>query len=113
MAFQKEIDNKESVAVVKLSSRLDALNCKQLLKDFESRLKQTGRFVFDCAALDFIDSSGLGAIVTCLRKAEAAGGSLRLAGLGPQAKMVFEVTRAQTLFASYGTVEEAAVSFRQ
>ncbi len=111
MAVHVEMDNDTSVAVVTLDKRLDALNSKPLVRKFKIVLKQNSRFVFDFTALDFIDSSGLGAVITCLRKAEEKGGSLRLAGLGPQAKMVFEVTRALNLFASYETVAAATASF--
>lgn len=103
--------NQEDVTVIKMDKRLDAMNSKKLQADFDLKLKQSKRFILDCESLDFIDSSGLGAIVACLRKAEGAGGGLCLAGLGPRAKMVFEITRAETLIDMYQDVQTARASF--
>lgn len=99
------------IAVIKIDKRLDAMNSKKLQTDFDTMLKQSNRIIFDCESLDFIDSSGLGAIVSCLRKAEGTGGGLCLAGLGPKAKMVFEITRAESLIDMYNDVQTAKASF--
>jgi len=113
MAIQTKIDKKNVVAVISLYGRLDALNSQHLQNEVKELLPQTSRIVFDCTGLDFMDSSGLGAVVTSLRKTEEAGGGIRLAGLSPKAKMVFEITRAETLFTSYTTVDDAVASFAQ
>jgi len=67
--------------------------------------------VFDCTLLDFIDSSGLGAIVGCLRQAIEKKGDLRLAGLNEKVGMVFELTQAKRLFSIFANRGEAASSF--
>jgi len=113
MAILTKIDKKNMVAVISLDERLDALNIQQLKNEVKSLLPQTSRIIFDCTGLDFIDSSGLGTVVSSLRKTEAAGGGLRLAGIGPKAKMVFEITRADKLFAFNATVDDALASFGQ
>ncbi len=106
-----EINRKNLITVVALNGRLEAQNSKQLLDIFENSIKQTSRFVFDCKALNFLDSSGLGAMVACLRKALSAGGDLRLAGLGHKAKMILEITQAEKLFDVYANVDQALDSF--
>ena len=77
------IESKIPIAVVSLDKLLDALNSQVLQNQVNELLPRISRFVFDCSKMDFIDSAGLGAVVTNLRKAEEDGGGLIMAGLGP------------------------------
>lgn len=55
------------------------------------------RVVLDLSAVGFIDSSGLGAIVSVM-KSLAPGRRLELAGLTPNVAKVFRLTRMDTVF---------------
>jgi len=111
MEFQIQTRTDGPIAIAALSGRIDAANSRQLRREFERCLKTTNRFVFDCQALDFIDSSGLGAVVTCLRKALATAGDIRLAGVAPKVKLVFELTQAEKLFTFFNDADQALASF--
>lgn len=65
------------------------------------------RLVLDLAATEFIDSSGLGALVACLREARQDGGDLRVASIGPQVEMVLELTGTRRIILAYPSVEAA------
>jgi anti-sigma B factor antagonist len=110
MTISEEPNPKTKIAVHPLNGRLDELSRKELQKYFDDMLKRTQWFVFDCSQLDFIDSSGLGTLLTCLRKAENAGGKIRLAGLSAKVKMVFDITGAGSLFAFDASAEDAIAS---
>ncbi|MGI9038961.1 MAG: STAS domain-containing protein [Gemmatimonadota bacterium] len=56
------------------------------------------KFVMDFARSSYIDSSGLGALVSLSRKIREAGGRLRLAGLNEDLLTLFELTKLDTLF---------------
>lgn len=99
------------IGLFTLDGRIDALNSRQLREQFDRCIKRTNRFVFDCKALEFIDSSGLGTIVGCLREALSAGGDIRLAALTVKVKMVFELTQAKKLFTVFADADEALASF--
>lgn len=99
------------VGIVKPEGRLDARNSKALQKILPEWLDQTAFLVFDCSNLDFIDSSGLGAIVGCLRKAIEKEGDLRLAGLNEKVSMIFELTQATRLFSIFANTDQAIASF--
>jgi anti-sigma B factor antagonist len=99
------------VGIVKLKGRLDAKNSKALQKLFPEWLEKSAFVVFDCSDLEFIDSSGLGVIVGCLRKAIEQEGDLRLAGITEKVAMVFELTQASKLFSIFGNAGDAAASF--
>jgi anti-anti-sigma factor len=63
--------------------------------------------VVDLAGTTFLDSSGLGALVGGLRSARAAGGDLRIAGVGAQVRTVLELTTMDRVLRPYDTVEDA------
>lgn len=65
------------------------------------------RLVVDLHAVDFIDSSGLGALVGGLKAARQQGGDLRIAAAGEQVRAVLKLTNLDRILAPYATVEEA------
>ena len=66
------------------------------------------KFVFDLAALDYADSSGIGTFVSCLTAIRKSGGEMRLAGVNPRILRLFQITGVDHLMAVYPTVAEAA-----
>ena len=97
------------VAVVKISGRLifgrevDRLETavSDLLKEGQSKV------VFDLSALDYVDSSGIGTIVSCLTQIKKAGSELRTAGANPRIKRLLTMTGVDKLLTLYPTVAEA------
>lgn len=65
------------------------------------------RLVVDLAAVDFIDSSGLGALIGGLKAARRQGGDLRIAAAGEQVRAVLKLTNLARILTPYGTVDEA------
>lgn len=63
--------------------------------------------VLDLSQLDFLCSSGLGALIGAHAKARPYEGQLRLAGPNSMVKRLLETTRLNSLFGIYATVEEA------
>ena len=74
-----------------------------------SDLVTTGkvRLVVDLRAVDFIDSSGLGALIGGLKSARQQGGDLRIAAAGDQVRAVLKLTNLDRILSPYDTVEEA------
>ncbi|MBN8187403.1 STAS domain-containing protein [Salipiger thiooxidans] len=66
----------------------------------------TARVVLDLGAVEFIDSSGLGAIVAAM-KGMGQGQRLDLAALRPMVDKVFRLTRMDTIFVIHETVDAA------
>lgn len=65
------------------------------------------RVVVDLHAVDFIDSSGLGALIGGLKTARQQGGDLRIAAAGTQVRAVLKLTNLDRILSPYETVEEA------
>jgi anti-sigma B factor antagonist len=69
------------------------------------------KFVIDFSRTGYIDSSGLGVLVSLSKKIREQGGELRLAGLNEDIQTLFELTKLDTLFAIAKTPEEALAAF--
>ena len=100
------------VAVIRLVGRLDLLAAD----DVKQRLTQAvaegnRRLVVDLTALEFIDSSGLAALIGGLKAARLSGGDLRLAEVGVQARMILKITSLDQVLRPYSTVEEALAGY--
>ena len=69
------------------------------------------KILIDCSGTAYIDSSGLGALVTISKKIRESGGELRLAGLNSDLQSLFELTKLDTLFVISPSVADALASF--
>lgn len=65
------------------------------------------RLVVDLAAVDFIDSSGLAALVSAQRRMRRSGGRLQLAALTPRVHDVLSLMQLLPIFEIHGTVQDA------
>lgn len=94
--------------------RLDAHNSDMVKDELKRRFSAGAKQVLvDLGEVSFIDSSGLGALVSGFKSAMSAKGRLALAGLQAQVQSMFELTRLNRVFDIYPTVEEALSSFAE
>ena len=106
------VDKMGDVAVAELLvEELDASNAGAFKSDIASVLEANTKLVFDLSRLRFVDSSGLGAFISCLRKLNAKGGDVKLCGMSKQVRAVFELVRMHRIFDIYGTTAEAVHAF--
>jgi anti-sigma B factor antagonist len=90
---------------------LDASNAGDFKRDVAPLLEAGTKLVFDLSRLRFVDSSGLGAFISCLRKLKAKGGELKLCGMSKQVRAVFELVRMHRIFDILPTREDAVHAF--
>jgi len=90
---------------------LDASNAGEFKRDIAPVLQNSNRLVLDLSHLNFVDSSGLGAMLSCLRQLTAKSGDLKLCGMSKQVRALFELVRMHRIFDIYGTREEAVGAF--
>lgn len=71
------------------------------------------RLVVDLVNVEFMDSSGLGALVAALKTLRLlkGGGDIRLANVRPSVVALLEIIRLHRVFFSYPTVDQAVQSF--
>lgn len=96
-----------SVSVI--DDRIDAATAIQFKEKMRDLTRTApNRVVLDLARVQFLDSSGLGAIVA-VKKLLGPDRVLELAGLTPTVEKVFRLTRMDSIFTIHPSVE-AAVS---
>jgi anti-sigma B factor antagonist len=68
--------------------------------------------IVDLSGVSFLDSSGLGVLVTAHKRARAAGGMLRLASCQPAVATIFQITALDRAFSIHPSVEDAVAAPR-
>lgn len=66
-----------------------------------------GDVVLQLDQVEFVDSSGLGAMVRLMQSARSKGGDLKLSGVPPKIRKTLEMTGLLSQFETYESVEEA------
>ena len=66
--------------------------------------------VIDLVQVERMNSSGLGILINALHTFRQNGGALRLAGPTPLVQNLLKITRLDSLFESYETVDAAVAS---
>ena len=100
------------VVVVEVDGQLIVGNRQELKQKILDELEKGERkFLVDFSQTGYIDSSGLGVLVSLSKKIREQGGELRLADLNDDLKMLFELTKLDTLFQISDTRERALESF--
>ena len=108
-----EIDESKSgdVLVVTLNGHLDTASSLPL-EDRLRRLIEEGatRLLLDLTGVDYVNSSGLKAILVAAKQIEAAGGRFALCGLNANVFMVFEMIGFTRILSILPAREEAVRS---
>ena len=100
------------MVVMVREERLDAHNSDELKVEM-NRLFESGTkdLLVDLKEVRFIDSSGLGVLVSGYKNASTHQGSIKLCSLQTQVKSMFELTRLHRVFDIYLTIDEALESY--
>src|ERR671935_3076052 len=95
------------VTVVQVDGQLIIGNRHELKDLIQSALDRgERRLLIDFSRTGYIDSSGLGALVSISKRIRETGGELRLAGLDDDLRSLFELTKLDTLFAIAETPQQ-------
>ncbi len=110
--MELNIEAIDDVNVIEIIGRLEAANRDALKKAVEAHLAEAQtKFLLDLGQLDFIDSSGLGCLVSCLRSADRAGGALKIVALQDYVAKLFETTRLDRVFEVFAERSQALKTF--
>lgn len=96
-----------------LAERIDAaaaLTFKDSLREITGEAKAS-HVILDLSDVEFIDSSGLGAVVAVM-KLMGSTKRLDLAGLTPTVAKVFRLTRMDSIFTIYDSVDDVAELYK-
>ena len=100
------------MVVVLAEAQLDASTATEFKRDIAPVLETHSQIVFDLSRLEFVDSSGLGAFLSCLRQLQGKEGDLKLCCLAPQVRTLFELVRMHRIFHIFDTRDAAIGAFQ-
>lgn len=112
-----QIAERESggVTVLDLSGKVTLGDGDTLLKDKLHSLLHQGKksVLLNLGQVSYVDSAGLGAIVTAYTTMTREGGSLKLANVTKKLQDLLSITKLLTVFETFDSEDEAIRSFRQ
>src|SRR5262245_59954260 len=110
--MKTKLEQMADITILELhEERLVASNAQDFKQGVAPVLAANHKMVFDLSQLQIVDNSGLGALISCLRRLHSSGGELKLFGLSRQVRGLIKLIRLQNLFEIYGTREEACQAF--
>ncbi len=105
----------ETIGPVAISTpradQLDASNADEFKADMAPVLDRYCCVVCDLSEMTFLDSAGLGALLSCLRRVGGGGGDLKLCSVSDPVRSVLRITRMHRIFDIFETREEAIRAF--
>lgn len=94
-----EHERHDSHDVVRLSGRLGASDSASVATSLIEIMECGAGFLhIDMAAVEFVDSSGLSALVTVLKRARRQEGDVILLNVNPRVRALLELTRLHEIF---------------
>ena len=106
-------EKKNEIMVINVKEeRLDAHNSGELKNEMQKLFEEGNKSILvDLKDVRFIDSSGLGALVSGFKNAISHQGNLKLSSLQPQVKSMFELTRLHRVFEIFASTSDALDNF--
>ena len=107
------VENVEDVAVVVLLvESLVASSAKEFKREVSPFVSTNSKVAFDMSHVKFVDSSGLGAILSCLRQLNGSGRDLKLFGVTKPVRSLLELVRMHRIFDICDAGDETLAAFR-
>jgi anti-sigma B factor antagonist len=106
--IEVDTDVDGDAAIIRPTGRLTMVVTPQL-RTLITETVRAGRvrIVVDLESCEFVDSSGLGALIAGLKTARQAGGDLRIARVGPQVATVLQLTNLDRVLRPHDSVTGA------
>ena len=102
-----------NICIIKMSGKIlggpDSMQFNQLMNtQLDVGLRH---FVIDFAGVELMNSTGLGIIIQTMNMIKQKKGKLKLASLGEKMESLLKITKLNTVFDRYTSIEEAKKSF--
>lgn len=111
--FQVDHNEQSGITIVRLSGKIlggqDSITVNRLMIDLIDQGKTN--VVVDLGGVELMNSSGLGIIIQSANHLKSKEGQLKLANIAEKIQSLLVITKLNTVFESYDTVEEAVASF--
>ncbi|MBI4473907.1 MAG: STAS domain-containing protein [Acidobacteria bacterium] len=104
----------DDVVVIDLSGRITMGEGTLVLRENIQKMLNAGdlKFILNLADVDYIDSSGLGELVTSFTTVRNHGGQLKLLNLTRRVQDLLQITKLLTVFETFNSETEALKSMK-
>ena len=97
--FALQTSFKDSVSVISIEGYLDAHTAPQFEQAVQAEIDAGHyRIIADCERLTYISSAGLGVFMSFIEEVREQGGDIKVCGLTPRVKQVFEILGFSELY---------------
>ncbi len=105
----------DDVVVLELSGKIMGGPDASAFNDELHQLVEAGtkKIVADLSQVNWMNSSGLGILISALTTMRNAGGEMKIAAVTDSIKRLMTITKLINVFDIYDTVDQAADSFRE
>jgi len=113
MSLEIEQREREGITVLEMKGCITVGKEATALREKIAELTAAGmrNVVLNLAGVDFIDSTGLGALVVCATSARKAGGAVKLVSLNRRNIELLVMTKLATVFEIFNDEQDAINSF--
>jgi anti-sigma B factor antagonist len=111
MELNGRIEGNDVLVIDLREDNLDASNVREFRDVVQSLMQERTRVVLDLSGVKFVDSSGLGALISCLRQLNSRRGDFRLCEMSRTVRALFELMRMHRVFNIHDTRADAVNSF--
>lgn len=109
-----DINQRESndIVVLDITGEIDLYNAPEI-KDIINKLIEEQKYtvIINLEKVTYIDSSGIGALISSLSNLKKYQGGLKIINLFASVRKVFELTKLTSFFEIFDSEEEALASF--
>lgn len=111
--MQIAVSEKGKVSILALQGKLDLSSSAELKGKVKAILDEQKTLIhLDMKEVDFINSSGLGALVSLMKDVRIRKGRLTVSNLAPYVNEIFEITQLSHVFEIFQSVDEAVNSYQ-
>tara|TARA_B100000809_G_C15140488_1_gene533002 strand:- start:7987 stop:8322 length:336 start_codon:yes stop_codon:yes gene_type:complete len=111
MIHSKKENNVTTISFNGMES-LDAQNATDVKDELKSLINEkSAQVVLNLKGVNFIDSSGFGAIISALKNAKRAGGNMKICNVSENAQELFRLMSLDNVFEFFVTEEKCQASY--
>ena len=111
MELNGKIEDNDVLVIDLREDNLDASNVREFKDAVQAMIHERTKVVLDMSGVKFVDSSGLGALISCLRMVNGRRGDFRLCAMSKTVRALFELMRMHKVFNIHDSRIEAIRSF--
>ena len=112
MALEINIYEENGIVSMEISGKIDSITFTELKKGFDQTMKQGKKnILLNMRDLSYIDSTGIGAVLSFAKWIDRIGGKLKIAEMQPKIKEVFNLLSFDRILDIYDSASEAKKTF--